>query len=519
VTGDDHRLVYAPRAIRGGDLVRRYASIVGLVLSSSLAAFGGCLPTDVKMALHDECGPDDMSNWPPLDAKPVSPVGQLVPHDETADWEGPSSTIYGKAPEIVAVADTFGIDVLFQDMDLADDVHAKLVRIDRDQERFVVTQIVDVPTLDVVMGLAADDEGFRYVASGATEGHLVTDDFPALGEYREDVVHVDKIDRDGEVVWTVDLDMARGEAFPGAELVINPMVAATSRLVWGGGRLALLHGINTDFDGAVRHQKALTTHLDAATGAITKAASIWVSHSFDQRLIFDGQGFVELHLGDAYPRQIVMARAEPDSAPYPVMHNKGTTGDNNTYSRLGAIALIPPEADPDYGYLVVFSTESTPDITGGEAKNVGLSRIRRDFETTDPNVGGHLDPALPDELISAIDGVDYTNKLQWLTDYTTESGLQAERPKIVALGCDTYVVLWEEWSLLTGEFFGTQGLVIDGKGEVLVEKKLVTEHHIPRGDDAFALDNSAAWISASETGAIHVNRVYADLSYTRDTIE
>ena len=89
------------------------------------------------------------------------------------------------------------------------------------------------------------------------------------------------------------------------ELLINPMTAATSRLSGATDVFALVHGINTDPDGqGVRHQKALTTHLDASTGEVTRTASIWVSYPFDQRMIFDGQGFVELHLGDAYPRDL-----------------------------------------------------------------------------------------------------------------------------------------------------------------------------------------------------------------------
>lgn len=487
-----------------------------LLAAPLLAA--GCV-AQVHMALHLECDPDDMSMWPPLDADVVSPVGELVPFDlEVDDYAGPASSAYGKTPEIVAVPDTFGIDVLLQDY--GEGAPAKLVRIERDQERFVVTQILDVDALDRVMGLAVDDEGYRYVATGVAED-VSYNETPAVGEYRDDIVHIDKIDRDGEVLYTVDLDRAREATGNAPELVMSPMIAGSSRLVWGGGKVEILHAINTDWDASIgqRHQKALSTVIDAATGDVTRTASIWVSHSFDQRLYYDGTGFIEMHLGDAYPRQIVMARVEPDSSPYPIMNNKGTTGDNNTYSRLGGVAIVPPEEDPDFGYLAVFSTESTTDLTGGGPKNVGLVRVRRDFETKDPASGDHIDPAMPDELVSAVDGTEYTNHLKWLTAYTTESGLQAERTRIVSVGCGRYVVLWEQWDS-ANTYYGTQGLVLDAQGEVVVEAREVTLLHIPRGDDPFAFDNSAAWISANqETGALYVNRVYADLSFTQDAIE
>ncbi len=478
----------------------------------------GCL-APVRMAIKLECDPDETSLWPPLAADVVSPVGALVPFDlEVDDYAGPASSTYGKSPEIVAVPDTFGIDVLLQDY--GEGAPAKLVRIERDQERFAVTQLLDVDGLDRVMGLAVDDDGYRYVATGVDEA-LAGSETPGVGEYRDDIVHIDKIGRDGEVIYTVDLDRAREATGTAPELVMSPMVAATSRMMWGGGKVEIVHGINTDWDASIaqRHQKALTTVIDAATGDVTRTASIWVSHSFDQRLYYDGAGFVEMHLGDAYPRQIVIARVEPDSNSYPILHIKGTTGDNNTYSRLGGLAIVPPEEDPDFGYLAVFSTESTTDLAGGGPKNVGLVRVRRDFETKDPASGEHIDPAMPDELVSAIDGTEYTNHLKWLTEYTAESGLQAERTRIVSVACGRYVVLWEEWDL-AGTFYGTQGLVLDAEGEVIVEAREVTPLHIPRGDDPFEFDNSAAWISANkESGALYVNRVYADLSFTQDAIE
>jgi hypothetical protein len=487
-----------------------------LLFTPLLAA--GCV-APVHMILELACDPDDVANWPPLDADVVSPVGALAPFDlELDDYAGPASSTYGKSPEIVAVPNNFGIDVLLQDYGAG--APAKLVRIERDQERFAVTQILDVDGLDRVMGLAVDDEGYRYVATGVAED-VSHDETPAVGEYRDDIVHIDKIDREGEVLYTVDLDRAREATGNAPELVMSPMIAASSRLAWGGGKVEIVHGINTDWDDSIgqRHQKALSTVIDAATGDVTRTASIWVSHSFDQRLYYDGAGFIEMHLGDAYPRQIVMARVEPDSASYPIMYNKGTTGDNNTYSRLGGLALVPPEDDPDFGYLAVFSTESTTELSGGGPKNVGLVRVRRDFETTDPASGEHIDADMPDELVSAVDGTNYTNHLKWLTDYTTESGLQAERTRIVSVGCGRYVVLWEEWDL-ESTFYGTQGVVLDAQGDVLVEAREVTPLHIPRGDDPFEFDNSAAWISADkETGALHVNRVHADLSFTQDTIE
>ena len=56
---------------------------------------------------------------------------------------------------------------------------------------------------------------------------------------------------------------------------------------------------------------------------------MWVSHSFDQRLLWDGSGFVELHLGDAYPRSIALGRFNDQKSgtkTYDLFKPKGAEG-------------------------------------------------------------------------------------------------------------------------------------------------------------------------------------------------
>ena len=239
-------------------------------------------------------------------------------------------------------------------------------------------------------------------------------------------------------------------------------------------------------------------------------------------MIFDGQGFVELHLGDAYPRDLVFARVAPDSGPYPALHVKGTTGDNNTFSRLGEIALIDEEIDPAFGYLMLFSTESNGSLGAAinGPRNLGLVRVRRNFETGDPATGAHLDPDHPDAFTVTVDGAERTNELQWLTDYDDISNHHAERPKLVNVGCGTYVVLWEQWDGAAEAYLGTYAMAIDHTGAVLLPARQITDRHLPRGDDAFALDNTAAWLTGeAATGTLVLHRVTPDLTYRRTVLE
>ncbi len=457
----------------------------------------------------------------PLVAAPAITVASvLTPFDvNVSDLGGPASWSgnYGKTPEIIVASNGTELDVLAQDYDPNTAWTAVLLHIKPSATGYQITQaLTNRPMLDRVMGLAIDGAGNRYYATGVDESGGVNPTYPPLNTYRSNIVRVIKLNPAGDVQFNIDLDVARYAFNSGAEMIINPMVAATSRLAVGGNELALVHGINTGPDwniGGARHQKALSTRLNATSGAISRTSSVWVSHSFDQRLLYDGAGIIEQHLGDAYPRDIVLAR---NHTSYPLLHIKGSLGENNTRTRLGNIALI--ENDPAYAYLALFATENSADTgsTIAGPRNLAIVRVK-DSDTS-------LDPNLPDTLTVSSVGTQYTNRLKWLTQYTAGSNLHAERPKLVGLGGDQYVVLWEEW-LNTGSytdvFNGVYGLVIDDHGTVLHPATLITAaDHLPRGDDAFFLDNRAAWMTGSAAAQkLYIHFVDAALNYERVTLD
>ena len=455
-----------------------------------------------------------------LNSQELSLSSVLTPFDaNTQDLVGPTAwrSRYGKSPEIVVSSDGSELDVLVQDYDAETPWDAVLLHISPNSSGYKITQILtNIPMLDRVMGLATDDAGNCYYATGVDEASEVDSAYPPLDTYRSDIVRIIKLDPKGNVLFNINLDTARHTEQENAEMIINPMVAATSRLAVGGGEIALVHGINTDPDwniGGARHQKALSTRLDAASGDVTRVSSIWVSHSFDQRLFYDGDEIIEYHLGDAYPRSLVLGRGH---RPYPVFHIKGELGENNTRTRLGDVALI--ENDPEFGHLVLFATESSPDTgsTINGPRNLGIVRVHRGDSSVDPN--------LPDSLVVSSKGTEHTNRLRWLTDYSAASGLHAERPKLVGIGEGKYIVLWEEW-LVTGSssntFRGVLGMVIDDMGNQLQPPTFITnEHHLHRGDDAFLLDNGVAWMTGSAADQeLHLHMVDASLNYRMVTFD
>jgi hypothetical protein len=363
---------------------------------------------------------------------------------------------------------------------------------------YTITQaLTNLPMLDRVMGLAIDEAGYRYYATGVDESGLVNSSYPPLNTYRSNIVRIVKLDPAGNVVFNIDLDIARHDYYQSAEMIINPMVAGSARLAVGGNEIALVHGNNTAPDwniGGARHQKALSTRLNATTGAVTRTSSVWVSHSFDQRLLFDGNGILEHHLGDAYPRYIVFGRNHQS---YPLFRIKGALGENLTATRLGNLALI--ENDPTYRYLALFATESTP-----EPGSIGNNMINGPRNLAIVRINGNdnsIDPSLPDTLTVTSAGQQYTNRLKWLTHYTEGSNTHAERPKLVGIGGGQYIVLWEEWlhtGAYTDTFNGVYGMVIDSFGNIVRAATLITaQHHLPRGDDAFLLGNRLAWVTGN----------------------
>lgn len=445
----------------------------------------------------------------------------LTPFDaNTEDLNGPASwlTSYGKAPEIIVASNGAELDVLAQDYNAATPWSAVLLHIVPRSAGggYAVTQaLTGLPMLDRVMGLALDASGNRYYATAVDESDRVDSSYPPPNTTRSNIVRVVKLNQAGTVLWNVDLDPARRTFDSNAEMIINPMTFASARLAVGANELALVHGINTDPDwniGGARHQKALSTRLNATTGAITRASSIWVSHSFDQRLIYDGQGIIEQHLGDAFPRQVVFGR---DHSAYPLFHIKGALGDNSTATRLGNLALI--ENDPTYRYLALFATESTPatgDTINGP-RNLAIVRVNRNDNSIDPN--------LPDTLTVVSAGAQQTNRLRWLTSYSANSNLHAERPKLVALANNQYAVLWEEWRSTSGSFdtfLGVYGMIIDASGNTIQAAKLLTAaDHLPRGDDAFLLNGRAGWLTGSAPGKkLYLHLVDATLNYTMFTL-
>ena len=454
-----------------------------------------------------------------LETKRVSELGSLFSNQE--DSVGPRTwqARYGKAPEIVPVADGDGLAVLLQDQSSGAAAH--VVHLAPSEVGYAVDAVYEVESLGRIMGLALDEDGNYFVATGVDEDDDVDATYPPNDIPRPDIVRLVKFDRSGCVLRETDVDMARREADPEAEIIVNPMVAGSSRLAYGAGHLLLVHSHNTEPDeniGGTRHQKAIATHFDAETGAVTRASTMWVSHSFDQRALFDGTGFVELHLGDAYPRTLTVGRypASGRGVTRDLFHIKGPEGDNNTFTRLGGIAQVD---DPEFGYLVLFSTERSAGFEGDEeirgTRDLALVRVRSDLEEVEGSVIDRGPQTTEFAVVSS--AKEQTNHVRWLTDLGENR--HVERPRIVAAGGGA-IALWEEWSMsgMMSRFEGVYALSLGADGEVADgPEQLPGAQHISRGDDAISVGGRALYVSGSAEGLV-LHFVASDLSLEQLTI-
>jgi len=436
----------------------------------------------------------------PLTTLSVAAMG--TPDDTAAHQLGPYEWggNYGTAPEIVAKPYSGGLDILWQDHAASN--KAFLLRVEGSAGSYAVTAAWELETLGKIMGLDRDGDGNFVVASGVDEESTLTSTWPAPGEHRPDIVRLSQFDGSGCVLREIDVDMARQAKQADSEPIINPMTAATSRLVVHGTEVALLHGINTDYDAKVdaRHQKALTTHLDLSTGLVTRTSTMWMSHSFDQRLFFDGQGFVELHIGDAYDRAIALGRFTPtqDDGPVALFRPKGALGENSTCTRLGA---IEPIASGDYGYLVAFTTDRSPTYPSGSWATVddhfelGLLRVKRSFASGNEPFVDSTSSNVSQQVVTS-SGESVTNYVQWLTDYS--SGAHAVASRMVGLGGDQYLVLWERWTGTSGDdqaYAGTWATVVDAAGNTVQAAKQIGSEPLSLGDDAVLFDGKALFVT------------------------
>lgn len=181
----------------------------------------------------------------------------------------------------------------------------------------------------------------------------------------------------------------------------------------------------------IHHQANLTYAVDedSMECVMNEADGDWVSHSFAQYVITDGDSVYRLDLGDAYPRAInlvkTVAYRQPEDATawfatttrYLLLQIIGGLGDNYTGVSMGGFELM-----------------------GDTLITAGSSIVQDSSVTKAPNEDTYRNIFVLTMNKDCNSGASF----KWITDYDQEDGIRILNPQLIKAKDGCYI-FWEEY--------------------------------------------------------------------------
>ena len=206
------------------------------------------------------------------------------------------------------------------------------------------------------------------------------------------------------------------------------------------------HQMYTNASDGLRHQANMTFRVRITDMALLNSfhqvanSSVgYVSHSFNQFVLVDGDDFLAVDHGDAYPRSVVLFRTAGYAASeyFPsraseidVMPISGEIGANITETSVGGFEYSSTH------YLVAGESMDHTGASGSGWHNI--------FVTATPKN----------------DFSESATKLTWLTDYPDETRNACSTPHLVKIGTDKFFLGWNVGETLHYCFLDGTGAVI-----------------------------------------------------------
>ncbi|MDQ3234277.1 MAG: hypothetical protein M3Q07_20915, partial [Pseudobdellovibrionaceae bacterium] len=481
-------------------------------------------------------------------------LGAPVPFD-TVSSRSEQLGFSASSPQIVGTATTDFLTLSSQFYESNSPASTKLIHFARTGSNYTKAWEKQLP-LPRLVGMTSDGSNF-YIVSAAWEDKS-TDPNPNV--FRTNILIMTKLDSKGNQLWQRDLNNSAylGNDTHGA--IYSPLTAGTGAVSYGAGKIIVALTSNTEMDlNGFRHQRAQYFAVNADGTGFGEASETSWRHSFDQRLLFDGQDFIFTDLGDAgwyMPAGGITVRKfrptstgvdfigdrENKQGTYIYARQSETAGNQNfTFTSIGDLELGAT------GYLALFTSEKgNPTVSREgwsqpvtEPRNLGFVHVTRNFETVREGKWG-ANPTLGNTIIenneptkinidrSVVDSngpsdtfqrPDKPNKsftqsgIVWLTNLA--AGVSAERSKLVKLANGRFVALWEEWTYSGNQlaYGATKGLIINEQGQILAGPVSLSGRLNPSGADRpFILDGKAAWIiSDASTGKFSLYSVDTNL--------
>ncbi|HMV44365.1 MAG TPA: hypothetical protein PK079_18535 [Leptospiraceae bacterium] len=291
--------------------------------------------------------------------------------------------------------------------------------------------------------------------------------------------------------------------------VMKPIDAGTSRVVYGNGKVAVHLGKTqhkNKRDG-LNHQSGILFVVNSETMEFLSGESqTWTaSHSFDQRMIFDGKDFVNLDLADAFPRGIQITKKKTGRL---IFTYKAGKMYQKTFTELGGLVSVSD------GYLVLGASEkdfnpSNAEIYLNDSRNLFLLKVAKNFnEVKVDSKSQYLiskDIVISDgENSPEISFVDYAgNKypqkrvgVQWLTNFKKKESENVLRPKLIQLEEDRFLAVYEKWS--ANSYIRTEYIIFNSSGKILQEPVDLGSARLNRKDDPVYINGNVVWTAGKK---------------------
>ena len=264
----------------------------------------------------------------------------------------------------------------------------------------------------------------------------------------------------------------------------NPFDAGSCRMA-ESGNLLTVHTSRTRYltDDGKHHQSQLTIIINTDTMTVENDLGAFqgnhVSHSFNQFVLYDGNEHVLVDHGDAYPRGVVLHKADGESyRSVSLMDIPGPTGDNWTGVSVGGFA------QSGEFYLVAANTVRQSAVQYAE----------------DGSFNHTLDSGERDAILLSVSKYMDAGSVRqdFLTDYY-QKGLTVSAPYLVPAGENRYVVLWQEFSKVKDQWgnniyqaSGVRYALVNGNADFLTDAVLLPNAQLSRycqpisdGDNVF----------------------------------
>ncbi len=229
---------------------------------------------------------------------------------------------------------------------------------------------------------------------------------------------------------------------------IEPFHSGNVYIAENGGKI-MIHTSRLRYaSNGVNHQSQLTVIMDYATLQVENDLGAFqenhVSHSFNQYVKADGDKFVLVDHGDAYPRSVLLTEYSATEGKYLKEYTlkkiPGETGANCTGVTVGGLEISPSS------YLVPINSidhSKVSSYTSFEMK--GLDKDERNIIL----------------LVKTKDDSSEARAVT-LTDYIGK-GLLGSTPKIVKISDSKFAVLWQEFTY-DGKDKGLRFVMVDDAG-------------------------------------------------------